>query len=156
MPQAVHRTTEDLYSHTVRQFSVFLENKVGALLDLTRTLGEGNVHICGLSVIDTSDSAVIRMVVDDPEHCRQILSKANIPFSESAIVAVELPHGPERLNTVLRTLVAAEINIQYTYSLMIRPRGNAVLALHSDDVEYSVDVLRKAGFTVLGQKDISR
>ena len=149
-------TTEALRTPLVRQFSVFLENKVGALLDLTRTLGEANVHVCGISVVDTADSSVVRIVVDDPDHCRQVLHKAQIPTGESTLVVVELPRGPEKLDVVLRSLVAAEVNVQYTYSLMVRPRDKALLALHCEDPEYAREVLAKAGFAVLSQKDISR
>lgn len=150
------RTAEALRQPLVRQFSVFLENKVGALLDLTRTLGEANVHICGLSVVDTADSAVIRMVVDDPDRCREALHKAQSPVSESELIVVELPRGPEKLDNVLRQLVAAEVNIQYTYSLMVRPRDKALLALHCEDPEFAREVLTKSGFAVLSQRDISR
>ena len=156
MTEATPKTAETLRPPLVKQFSVFLENKVGALLDLTRLLGEANVHICGLSVVDTADASVIRMVVDDPDHCRQLLHKAQVPVNESNLVVVELPRGPEKLDAVLRHLVAAEVNIQYTYSLMVRPRDKALLALHCEDPEYARDVLAKAGFAVLGQKDISR
>jgi hypothetical protein len=156
MPEATARTTEALRSPLVRQFSVFLENKVGALLDLARTLGQANVHICGVSVVDTADASVIRIVVDDPERCREALHKAGIAAGESNLVVVELPHGPEKFDAVLRSLVAAEINIQYTYSLMVRPRDKALLALHCEDPEYACDALKKAGFAVLTQKDISR
>jgi len=96
------------------------------------------------------------MVVDDPDHCREALHRATLPFSESNIVGVELPRGPEKLDNVLRQLVGAEVNIQYTHSLMIRPHDKALLALHCEDTEYARDVLDKAGFAVLGQKDISR
>jgi hypothetical protein len=140
----------------VRQFSVFLENKVGVLLDLTRTLGDANVHICGISVVDTADASVVRLVVDDPDRCREALHAAGLPANESKLLVVELPRGPEKLDTVLRHLVAAEVNIQYTYSLMVRPRDHACLALHCEDAEYAREVLEKAGFAVLGQKDISR
>ncbi len=150
------RIAESLRSPLVKQFSVFLENKVGALLDLTRTLGDANVHICGLSVVDTADASVIRMVVDDPDHCREVLHKAQIPISETSLVVVELPRGPEKLDRVLRQLVAAEVNIQYTYSLMVRPNDKALLALHCEDPDYARDVLVRSGFAVLSQKDISR
>lgn len=156
MPSATAKTTNAAQAPLVRQFSVFLENKVGALLDLARTLGEANVHICGISVVDTADSAVVRMVVDDPEQCRAELAKAQIPHSESGLVVVELPRGPEKLDLVLRHLVAAEVNLQYTYSLMIRPHDKALLALHCEDPDYARDVLTKAEFAVLTQKDISR
>ncbi|MGA2221258.1 MAG: acetolactate synthase [Verrucomicrobiia bacterium] len=156
MTEVTPKTTEALRPPLVKQFSVFLENKVGALLNLTRTLGEANVHICGLSVVDTADSAVIRMVVDDPDQCREALRKARLPVNESSLVVVELPRGPEKLDIVLQHLVAAEVNVQYTYSLMVRPRDKALLALHCEDSEYARDVLTKAGFAVISQKDISR
>ena len=156
MAQSEDKVRESVQSPLVRQFSVFLENKVGALLDLTRTLGESNVHVCGISVVDTADASVVRIVVDDPERCREALAKASIPVSESNLLVVEMPRGPEKLDTVLRCLVAGEVNIQYTYSLMVRPHDKAVLALHCEDPEFARDVLMKAGHSVLGQKDISR
>ena len=148
--------TEAMRSPLVRQFSVFLENRVGALLNLTSTLGSANVHICGLSVVDTADSAVVRMVVDDPDHCREVLHNAQIPVSESYLVVVELSQGPEKLDHMLRQLVAAEVNIQYTYSLMVRPQDKSLLALHCEDAEFAREVLKKSGFGVMTQKDISR
>ncbi len=156
MAEALKETEKSMRPPLVQQFSVFLENKVGALLALTRVLGEANVHICGISVVDTADAAVVRMVVDDPERCRKALHQAELPHNETPLVVVELPRGPEKLDNVLRQLVAAEVNIQYTYSLMVRPRDKACLALHCEDPEYARDVLEKAGCTVLGQKDISR
>jgi hypothetical protein len=156
MPKSESKIREKLQPPLVKQFSVFLENKVGALLELTRTLSETNVHVCGISVVDTADSSVVRIVVDDPERCHDALGKANIPAGESTLVVVEMPRGPEKLDTVLRSLVAAEVNIQYTYSLMVRPHDKALLALHCEDPEYARDVLMKAGYRVLGQKDISR
>lgn len=156
MPEATKETAQTLRPPLVRQFSVFLENKVGALLTLTRTLGDASVHICGLSVVDTADASVVRLVVDDPDQCREALRRAALPGSESNLVVVELPRGPEKLGNVLSHLVAAEVNIQYTYSLMVRPRDKACLALHCEDSEYAREVLEKAGFSVLGQKDISR
>jgi len=156
MAKSESKTHGALQPTPVRQFSVFLENKVGALLDLTRTLSESNVHVCGISVVDTADASVVRIVVDDPERCHEALASAGIPVNESNLVVVEMPRGPEKLDTVLRSLVAAEVNIQYTYSLMIRPNDKALLALHCEDPEFARDVLLKAGYSVLGQKDISR
>ena len=156
MAESESKTRSSLQPPLVRQFSVFLENKVGALLALTRTLSESNVHVCGISVVDTADASVVRIVVDDPDRCGEALAKASIPVSESNLLVVEMPRGPEKLDTVLRCLVAAEVNIQYTYSLMIRPHDKALLALHCEDPEFARDVLLKAHYSVLGQKDISR
>ena len=156
MAKSESKVRGSLQPSLVKQFSVFLENKVGALLDLTRTLRDSNVHVCGISVVDSADASVVRIVVDDPDRCREALAKASIPVNESNILVVELPRGPEKLDTVLRSLVAAELNIQYTYSLMVRPRDKALLALHCEDAEFGRDVLAKAGYRVLSQKDISR
>jgi len=156
MAKSESKTHTSQQAPLVRQFSVFLENKVGALLDLTRTLSESNVHVCGISVVDTADASVVRIVVDDPDRCREALAKAGIPANESGLVVVEMPRGPEKLDTVLRCLVAAEVNIQYTYSLMVRPHDKALLALNCEDPEFARDVLLKADYSVLGQKDISR
>ena len=156
MAKSESKVREKLQPPLVRQFSVFLENKVGALLDLTRTLSDSNVHVCGISVVDTADASVVRIVVDDPERCHEALGKAAIPVSGSNLVGVEMPRGPEKLDTVLRSLVAAEVNIQYTYSLMVRPHDKALLALHCEDPDFARDVLMKAGYRVLSQKDISR
>lgn len=156
MAESNAKTSETIREPLVRQFSVFLENKVGALLDLTQTLGQANVHICGISVVDTADASVVRLVVDDPEQCREALHAATIPAGESNVVVVELPRGPEKLDLVLRQLVAAEVNIQYTYSLMIRPHDCALLALHCEDPDFAREVLSRGGYRVLTQKDISR
>src|SRR5579862_7138640 len=98
MPETKSKTREKIQPPLVRQFSVFLENKVGALLNLTRTLSETNVHVCGISVVDTADSSVIRIVVDDPERCHDALGKEGIPSGESNLVVVEMPRGPEKLD----------------------------------------------------------
>ena len=149
-------TTEATRGPRVRHFSVFLPNRVGALMDLTKALGEANVHICGLDVINSADSAILRMVVDDPSRCRDVLARQGIAVAETEAIAVELPMGPEKLGNVLSILLTAEINVEFTYSLMIRPRGKAVLLLHVDDEDFADSVLSKAGIVVLGQADISR
>ncbi|MCX6899926.1 MAG: acetolactate synthase [Verrucomicrobia bacterium] len=150
------KTTEAMRGPKVRHFSVFLPNRVGALMELTKALGEANVHICGLDVINTADSAVLRMVVDDPGRCKDVLAQKNFAATESDAIVVELPQGPEKLAAVLSILLTAEINIEFTYSLMIRPRGKAVLLLHVEDEDFAIEMLAKAGVAVLGQSDISR
>lgn len=143
-------------SPLVRQFSVFIQNKIGALLELTRLLGQHGIHICGISVVDTADSAVVRLVVDDPVRCHEVLAEAGIAAAESYVVVVELSQGVEKLGEILRLLATAEVNLQYVYSLMIRPGDHALLAIHCEDPEYARDVLRRGYVTVLSQQDISR
>ena len=140
----------------VHQFSIFLENKCGRLLDLTRIFEQTNIHILGLSVVDTTDSAVVRMVVDDPDKTVELFHKHNIHFSDTELLVAELPHGPSGLATMLTALLQAEINIYYTYSLIVRLHERPILAFHVEDNELAADVLKRNGFTILGQSDLSR
>jgi len=143
-------------SPLVRQFSVFLENKCGQLLDLIRIFNKTNVHILGLSVVDTTDSAVIRMAVDDPDKAANVFRQNHIHFSDTEIIVAELPHGPDALATMLTALLEAEINVYYVYSLIVRLDDRAALAFHVDDHELAVEVLKQHGFRTLNQGDLSR
>jgi len=135
---------------------VFLENKVGRLLDLAKLLGGRNIHICALTVIEMADAAVVRIVVSDPDETRDVFNESGIAYSECNIVAVELPHRSDALDKVLSAILEAEINIYFTYSMMIRPHDKAVLALAVEDEDLALDVLRRHEFNVLSQSDISR
>lgn len=138
------------------QFSVYMENKAGRLLDLVRLLTGGGVDIVGFTILDSVDAAVVRLVVDDPSSARNLLQEHNIAFNESTLVAVELPQSADDLRKLLATLLQAEINIYFSYPLITRPYGKAVLALRVEDDELAGSVLIQNQFRVLTQKDISR
>ena len=140
----------------MRQFVIYLENRLGVLLDLTRTLGHNGIHICGISIVDTADAAVVRVVVDDPDRCRQTLAEHDIPSTENPILVVRMVKGPQQLENVLRALVEAEVNLNYLYSLMIYQNGHTHVALHCEDPGYARFVIEKAGLEVLTQADLSR
>lgn len=149
-------TTEKIDGAPVRQFSVFLQNKVGALLEVVKLLNEHHVVVLALSIQDSSESSIGRMVVSDPERVSQLFHEHEIPFSECEVLVVELREGAADLARVLASLLMAEVNIYFSYPLMVRPRGRALLAMHLDDTECSSSVLRGNGFTILNQADLSR
>jgi hypothetical protein len=149
-------TTEKTSSPPVRQFSVFLQNKVGALLEVVKLLNEHNVIVLALSIQDSSESSIGRMVVSDPDRVKTLFTENDIPFSECDVLAVELREGASDLSKVLSALLMAEVNIYFSYPLMIRPRGRAVIAMHVDDNECSSAVLLGDGFKILTQADLSR
>lgn len=149
-------TTEKLESPQVRQFSVFLQNKVGALLEVVKLLNEHNVVVLALSIQDSSESSIGRMVVSDPDRVAGLFHEHDIPFSQCEVLVVELREGADDLSKVLAALLMAEVNIFFSYPLLIRPRGRAVLAMHLDDLECSSSVLRGDGFKILTQADLSR
>ncbi len=149
-------TAEKLNNPLVRQFSVFLQNKVGALLEVVKLLNDNSIVVLALSIQDSSESAIGRMIVSDPERTAELFQENDIPHSDCEMMVVELDEGPADLARVLASLLMAEVNIYFSYPLLIRPRGRAILALHLDDIECASSVLTGEGFTLLNQGDLSR
>jgi hypothetical protein len=139
----------------VKQFSVFTENRLGRLHDLSALLNSNNVDIVALTVLDTTDSAIIRVVTDDPEKTRELLRKHNLAFTESNLVVVEMNSTTE-FNNLVTALLEAEININYLYSFIPHPHGKSLLALSMEDGEMAEKVLQRRQFRLLRQGDISR
>ena len=139
----------------VKQFSVFAENRVGRLYDLTSVFQNHDVHILALTVLDTTDSSILRMIVDDPDQARDIMINHDFPFTEVSVLALELD-GEHRVKAVLGALFEAEINIHYVYSFLQRPRGKTGLIIHAEDGDVAAEALNRAGFAVMTQADISR
>jgi hypothetical protein len=141
---------------TVKQFSVFLLNKVGALLEIIRLLNESQVHVIGLISQDSTDSALVRLIVSDPDAVEQIFDLHEVAYSISEILVVEMREVAVDLKKLLQCLFMAEVNIQVCYPLLLRPHGRSALALHLDDAECARSVLSGEGYRVLNQTDLSR
>jgi len=139
----------------VRQFSVFIANRLGRLHDLIKLLRSHEVHVLGLTVLDTSDSSIIRLILDDPDKGREILVANDFAYTESELLVVELA-AVDQLNQSIAALLEAELNINYLYSFISQVGGNSLLALSMEDNELGEDVLRRHMFRVLKQSDISR
>jgi len=138
----------------VIQFSVFTPNRVGRLSELIGLFSGHGVHVLGLMVLDTTDSAIIRLLVDDPDAARDLLMRQSFPFIESSVVAVEVT--PSDLARLMACLLQAELNLNYLYSFIPHAEGKSLLALSMEDDELAQDVLRQNQFRVLSQGDISR
>ncbi|MDB6017120.1 MAG: acetolactate synthase [Pedosphaera sp.] len=139
----------------VKQFSVFTANRLGRLYDLTALLGSHQVHVLALTVLDTTDSAIIRLVTDDPERARELLHQNEFAYTESEVIVVELDSTTE-LGKLMAALLEAEININYLYSFIPHPQGKSIMALSMEDNEMAEKVLTRHQFRVLRQTDISR
>jgi hypothetical protein len=140
---------------SVRQFNVFLENRVGALLMLVRLFETTDIHVVSLTVVDSADCAIIRIVLSDPERALEILHQAKLPITESDLLVVQLPEAPHPLLNICKALLVAEINIHYAYPLLIGPQGHAAMALHVDDHETAVRTMTQQGFTIFTEGDLS-
>lgn len=141
---------------SVRQFSVLLQNRAGALAALAKLLRNNAVEIVGISVQDSRDATVARLVVTDPDLAEQIFIEKGIPHTRSSLVVVALRESGPGLVQVLDTLMVAETNIDFAYALMPSADGTARLAMHVEDHEFAASVLNQAGFKILSQDDLSR
>ncbi len=148
-------SVESTIPDPVRQFSIFMENKVGRLSDVIKLLGQNEVHVLALTTIDTTDSAITRVIVDDPAATRLLLLEHAIAFTESDILAVEIA-GEHDIDKVLAALLETEINIHYIYSFVSRPMGKSALAISIEDMDVAVHILNTRNHRVLSQRDISR
>src|SRR2546423_2309476 len=156
MPLDLPETTSKIDGPLVRQFSVFLANKVGAMLDVVKLLNAHHTHIVAMSVSESTDSAIARIIVSDPERVQDLFKENNIAFGVCDVVVVELREVATQLVKLLAALFMAEVNVHFTYPLLTRPRGLAALAVHIDDNECASSVLLGAGFKLLSQSEISR
>jgi hypothetical protein len=142
-------------SGQVQQFSIFLRNRAGAFLDVVKLLAEHHVHVLATSIESSSDTAIVRIVVSDPESVEGVFHLHSIPHAVSPLIVVELKEA-DQLVEILTSLLAAEVNIFGSYALLTRPNGHAALALHLEDPECGSSVLKTAGFSLLDQSDVSR
>jgi hypothetical protein len=136
------------------QFSVFTPNRLGRLHDVVRLFAAQGVTVLALMVLDTTDSAIIRLVVSDPDSAREVLLEQGFPFTESNLVVVEA--NATDLGRLMSVLLAAELNINYLYSFIPHPHGKSILALSMEDNEVAEQALRQHQFRPLRQVDISR
>src|SRR3984893_3070002 len=111
----------------VRQFNVFLEKRLGALMDVVRRFETTDIRIVSLTIVDSADCAIIRIVLSDPERALEIFRLARLPVTESDLLVVQLPEGSQPLLQICKALLVAEINIHYAYPLLIGPRGHAAV-----------------------------
>jgi hypothetical protein len=150
------QTSSKIDGPLVKQFSIFLPNKVGAMMDVVKLLQAHNAHVIAMSISESTDSAIARIMVSDPELVEQLFREHNVPFGVCSMVVVELREVATQLAKLLAALLMAEVNVHFTYPLLTHPRGFAALALHVDDTDCASSVLLGEGFQLLSQADISR
>ncbi len=143
----------DATSNRIHQLSVFLPNRLGALLHLQRTLEAADIRIRALTILDAADHAVVRLIVDQPTLGEEILKSDGHAPVVSELLGVALPRG-HNVRGVLRALIAAELNIHYLYSFLEPVRGEAALALSVEASDQAARQLLDRGFRLLHQDDL--
>lgn len=148
------QTMRGFEAPSVTQFSVFLDNKVGKLMDLIRTLdAPGGCNIRGISVIESSDHAVVRLITDRANCARAMLDEHGFAYSECDVLVVEFRDG-KTLEDICTTLLSAELNIHFMYPLLSVSEHGAI-ALAVDDTTLGGQILRRKCFTLLGEADLT-
>lgn len=133
----------------VEQISIFLENKTGRLVEVTKALADVGVNIRALSLADTSDFGILRLIVDNTEKAKLVLKEHGLTVGSTSVVAVEVDDTPGGLDHILRVLSAAGINVEYMYAFVQRASENATLIFRFDRTEQALDVLKQHNIPVL-------
>lgn len=139
---------------TIRQFTVFLENRVGQLLEVVRRFEGSKVRIVAFSINDATECAFVRFLLSHPEQGREILERAGLPMIESDLIGVELPDGSQPLLRVCTALLQAEVNIVQAYPIIVRPHGIPAVALMVDNTDMALETLNSKGFTLITENDL--
>jgi hypothetical protein len=148
-------TAEGAHYNGCMQLSIFLENRVGQLLRLTRLFDGEPIHILGLSVANAVDCAIVRMMVDDPDAAYRLLIDHGFPISPTDVVVVALPPGPRGIMTISRALITSEVNINYLYPLIASHHVPASLAIQVDNITQAATALTKCKFRVIDHDELA-
>lgn len=140
----------------VKQFSIMLPNRVGALAALVKMLRTHAIEVLGLSMQDARDATIARIVVSDPETAGHLFLEKGIPHTCCELLVVELKEAGPNLLQCLDHLMMAETNVDFAYPLLSVYQGYSLLAMHVDDLEFAASILNSAGFTLVWQDSLSR
>ena len=138
----------------IRQISIFLQNQPGQLSQICRALADAGINIATLSLADTSDFGIVRMIVDDHERAKDVLAAAGYVANVSEVVAVCVPDRPGGMAGVMQVLDRAGVDIEYSYAFAFHKGEKAVLVFRFDDGEKAAKALSSAGLVTLSEKDL--
>jgi hypothetical protein len=138
----------------VKQISVFLENKCGRLAQVTKILAESGVNIRALSLADTADFGILRIIVNDLEGASKVLKTAGYTLAETEVVAIEVPDRPGGLASVLEPLWKADLDVEYMYAFVQSSGENAIMIFRFEEPEKAIAVLNESKVRVLSGKEV--
>jgi len=138
----------------LRQFAVVLENHVGSLHELMRHLEGHDLRVMALSIVDSVDCAIVRLVVDNYERGKELFDLSAFTVFETDLVGVELPDAPQPYVSICMALLQAELNIHYTYPLLYRRRGQGAIAMYVDEVDQALTILKEKGHRIITETDL--
>lgn len=140
----------------MKQLTVFVENKKGTLVSVTKILSEYNINIRALSVAETQDFGILRLIVDDAMQAMDALEEKNYLVKSIDVVGVKIGDQPGKLNEALEVLAKADINVEYLYAFMTRTEKHAYVVLRVEDNELAETTLENVGFHLISEADINK
>jgi hypothetical protein len=138
----------------VEQISIFLENKSGRLADVAGVLAQAGVNIRALSLADTTDFGILRLIVNDTEKAKQVLKNCGFTVGKTEVIAVEVSDRPGGLAAILGVMKDNGINVEYMYAFVQKSGGNAIIIFRFDELEKAIDTLQKAGIRILKGEEV--
>ena len=138
----------------VEQISIFLENRAGRLAEVTRVLSESGINIRALSLADTSDFGILRLIVSDFDKAKTVLKDNGFTVGRTTVVAVEVPDNPGGLHSILGMLSGNSVNVEYMYAFVQQSGENAIMIFRFDRTEQALELLAKAGLKVVPGEEL--
>lgn len=138
----------------VNQISIFLENKSGRLADVTRTLSDNKVNIRALSIADTIDYGLLRLIVNDPEQATEVLTNEGFTVARTEVLAIEVPDSPGGLAGIIDILSARGLNIEYMYAFVGRSGEHAIVIFRIEPVDEAIEALKEGGARILTGEEL--
>ena len=138
----------------LKQISVFLENRKGRLWKALNILSNANINIRALSIADTSEFGILRMIVSDTEHAKQILEESNFVVKVNEVIAVGVSDNPGGLEGILEIFNEMDVNVEYIYAFVEKKGEKAVVVIRTEDIDAGVNALKNGGITILSEEEI--
>ncbi|RME66584.1 MAG: ACT domain-containing protein [Nitrospirae bacterium] len=138
----------------LEQISIFLENKSGRLAEVTRVLADAGINIRALSLADTADFGILRLIVNDTEKAKQVLKENGFTVGKTEVIGVEVPDRPGGLAGILEVLQKEDINVEYMYAFVQKSGDSAIIIFRFDELDMAIEALQKAGVRVLKGEEI--
>jgi hypothetical protein len=139
----------------LKQISIFLENRKGRLWKALNILSNANINIRALSIADTSEFGILRMIVPEPELAKEILEEANFVVKVNDVIAVGVSDEPGGLETVLQLLNKSDINVEYLYAFVEKKSKKAIVVIRTEDIDAGVTALEKGGITLMSSEEVN-
>jgi hypothetical protein len=138
----------------LKQTSVFLENRKGRLWKAISTLREAEINIRALSIADTSEFGILRMIVPDPDKAKEVLEENTFVVKTNEVIGVEIPDQPGGLDGILEILTKADINVEYLYAFVEKKADQAIVVLRTENIDSGIKALKEGGTNLLSPEEL--